>query len=175
SGMSPEEARRAAMIKSGGLSSARESHRAQRGLPLLETLLQDIRYGIRNLRKNPGFSVAAVAMLALGIGANTAMFSVVNAVLLSQLPYREADRLVQLWETEPAPGVFPFAGPDYLDWQAQNKTLESSSLSYDYAYFNLSRTGDSQVTRAMATQANFFTTLGVPMLRGRAFIDGENQ
>jgi predicted permease len=175
SGMTPEEARRAAMIKSGGLSSARESHREQRGLPFLETLLQDIRYGIRNLRKSPGFTIAAVAMLALGIGANTAMFSVVNAVLLCQLPYREADRLVQLWETEPAPGVFPFAGPDYLDWQAQNKTLESSSLSYDYAYFNLSRTGDSQVTRAMATQANFFATLGVPMLRGRSFAAGEDQ
>lgn len=175
SGLTLEEARRAAMIKAGGLSSARESHREQRGLPFLETLFQDIRYGIRNLRKSPGFTIAAVAMLALGIGANTAMFSVVNAVLLSQLPYREADRLVQLWETEPAPGVFPFAGPDYLDWQAQNKTLESSSLSYDYAYFNLSRTGDSQVTRAMATQSNFFTTLSVPMLRGRAFVAGEDQ
>jgi len=174
SGMSPEEARRAAMIKSGGLSSARESHRAQRGLPLLETLLQDIRYGIRNLRKSPGFTIAAVAMLALGIGANTAMFSVVNAVLLSQLPYREPDRLVQLWETEPAPGVFPFAGPDYLDWQAQNKTLKSTSL-YNYAYFNLSHTGDSQVTRAITAQANFFVTLGVPMLRGRSFAAGEDQ
>lgn len=174
SGMTPEEARRVAMIKAGGLSSARESHREQRGLPFLETLFQDIRYGIRNLRKSPGFTVAAVAMLALGIGANTAMFSVVNAVLLCQLPYRQPDRLVQLWETEPAPGVFPFAGPDYVDWQAQNKSLEASSL-YTYTNFNLSRTGDSQVTRALAAQANFFTTLGVPMLRGRAFAAGEDQ
>lgn len=174
SGMAPEEARRAALMKAGGLSSARESYRAQRGLPFLETLLQDIRYGIRNLRKSPGFTVAAIAMLALGIGANTAMFSVVNAVLLCQLPYREPDRLVQLWETEPAPGVFPFAGPDYLDWQSQNKSLESSSL-YSYTNLNLSQAGDSQVTRAMATQANFFTTLGVPMLRGRAFVAGENE
>ena len=174
SGMTPEEARRAAMIKSGGLSSARESHREQRGLPFLETLFQDIRYGIRNLIKSPGFTFAAIAMLALGIGANTAMFSVVNAVLLCQLPYRQPDRLVQLWETEPAPGVFPFAGPDYLDWQAQNKSLASSSL-YSYTNFNLSRTGDSQVTRAITAQANFFATLGVPMLRGRSFTDGENQ
>jgi predicted permease len=175
SGMTAEDARRAALIKAGGLSSARETYREQRGLPFFETLVQDLRYGARNLRKSPGFAIAAIGMLALGIGANTAMFSVVNAVLLSPLPYHEPDRLVQLWETEPAPGVFPFAGPDYLDWQAQNKTLESSSLSYDYAYFNLSRTGGSQVTRAMATQANFFTTLGVPMLRGRAFLAGEDQ
>jgi putative ABC transport system permease protein len=174
SGMSPEEARRAAMIRAGGLSSARESHREQRGLPFLETLLQDIRYGIRNLSKSPAFTIAAVAMLALGIGANTAMFSVINAVLLRPFPYREPDRLVQLWETEPAPGVFPFAGPDYLDWQTQNKSLESSSL-YTYTNFNLSRSGDSQVTRALAAQANFFTTLGVPMLRGRSFADGEDQ
>ncbi|HEU5412141.1 MAG TPA: ABC transporter permease, partial [Candidatus Angelobacter sp.] len=174
SGMTPEEARRVAMIKAGGLSSARENHREQRGLPFLETLLQDIRYGIRNLRKSPAFTLAAVAMLALGIGANTAMFSVINAVLLRPFPYREPDRLVQLWETEPAPGVFPFAGPDYLDWQAQNKSLQSTSL-YTYTNFNLSRTGDSQVTRALAAQANFFTTLGVPMLRGRSFTDGEDQ
>lgn len=174
SGMSPEEARRTAMIKAGGLSSARENYRGQRGLPFFETLFQDVRYGIRNLRKSPGFTIAAVAMLALGIGANTAMFSVVNAVLLCQLPYRAPDRLVQLWETEPAPGVFPFAGPDYLDWQAQNKSLESSSL-YTYTNFNLSRTGDSQVTRALASQANFFTTLGVAMLRGRSFAAGEDQ
>jgi predicted permease len=174
SGMTPEEARRAAMIKAGGLSSARENHREQRGLPFLETLFQDIRYGIRNLRKSPSFTIAAVAMLALGIGANTAMFSVINAVLLRPFPYRESDRLVQLWETEPAPGVFPFAGPDYLDWQAQNKSLQSTSL-YTYTNFNLSRTGDSQVTRALAAQANFFTTLGVPMMRGRSFADGEDQ
>jgi predicted permease len=174
SGMPAEEARRAAMIKAGGLSSARERYREQRGVPFFETLIQDVRYGARNLRKSPGFTVAAVAMLALGIGANTSMFSVINAVLLSPLPYRQSDRLVQLWETEPAPGVFPFAGPDYLDWQAQNKTLESISL-YAYTHFNLSHAGDSQVTRAVTAQANFFTTLGVPMLRGRAFSAGEDQ
>ena len=174
SGMTSEEARRAALIKAGGLSSARETYRRQGGLPFFETLLQDLRYGVRNLRKSPGFAIAAVGMLALGIGANSAMFSVINAVLLRPLPYHDPDRLVQLWETEPAPGVFPFAGPDYLDWQAQNKTLQSSSL-YTYAHFNLSHGSNSQVTRAITAQANFFSTLGVPMLRGRAFIPGEDQ
>jgi predicted permease len=173
-GMSAEDARREALIKAGGLSSARENYREQRGLPFLETLWQDVRYGVRNLRKSPGFAVAAIAMLALGIGANTAIFSVINAVLLCQLPYRQPDRLVQLWETEPAPGVFPFAGPDYLDWQGQNKSLESTSL-YAYTHFNLSHGGDSQVTRAITAQANFFSTLGVSMIRGRAFAAGEDQ
>ncbi|MGE5322867.1 MAG: ADOP family duplicated permease [Actinomycetota bacterium] len=174
SGMSPGEARRAALIKAGGLSSARDSYRQQAGLPFFETLSQDLSYGIRNLRKSPGFAFAAIGMLALGIGANSAMFSVINAVLLRPLPYQSPDRLVQLWETEPAPGVFPFAGPDYLDWQSQNKTLQSTSL-YTYTHFNLSQGSNSQVTRAITAQANFFSTLGVPMLRGRAFLPGEDQ
>lgn len=174
SGMPPEEARRAALIKAGGLSSARDSYRQQGGLPFFENLLQDLRYGVRNLRKSPGFAIAAIGMLALGIGANSAMFSVINAVLLRPLPYQNPDRLVQLWETEPAPGVFPFAGPDYLDWQRQNKTLQSASL-YTYAHFNLSRGSNSQVTRAISAEANFFSTLGVPMLRGRAFLSGEDR
>lgn len=174
SGMTAEEARRAALIKAGGLSSARETYRQQRGLPFFETLLQDLRYGARNLRQSPGFTSVAILTLALGIGANTAMFSVINAVLLRPLPYRNPDRLVQLWETEPAPGTFPFAGPDYLDWQAQNRTLESSSL-FTTTTFNLSRGSDSEGARAAKTQANLFSTLGVPVIRGRSFAPGEDQ
>jgi putative ABC transport system permease protein len=90
---------------------------------MLEKLLQDVRFGGRVLRKSPGFAAVAVLTLALGIGANTAIFSVINAVLLRPLPFRDQERLVQLWETESAPGNYPFAGPDYLDWQARTKTL----------------------------------------------------
>jgi len=144
-------------------------------LPFLETLLQDIRYGVRTLRKSPGFALVAVLTLALGIGANTAIFSVINAVLLKPLPFKDPDRLVQLWETESAPGNFPLTGPDYLDWQEQNQTLESSALYTYQRAFNASGAGEAQPVAALSTQANFFTVLGVAPAMGRTFAPGEDQ
>ena len=174
-GMSPGEARRRALLKFGGIDSARDSYRRQSGLPFLETLIQDLCYGARTLRKSPGFTLVAVLTLALGIGANTAIFSVINAVLLKPLPFKDPSRLVQLWETEPAPGNFPLTGPDYLDWQAQNTTLESSALYSWPRSFNASSSGEAQPVMAVTTQANFFTVLGVSPAMGRTFAPGEDQ
>ncbi|HEV2298352.1 MAG TPA: ABC transporter permease [Candidatus Acidoferrales bacterium] len=143
---------------------------------MMQTLLQDMRYGFRMLAKAPGFTAIAVLTLALGIGANTAIFSVINSVLLKPLPFKNPGQLVSLRETESAPGDFPLDGADYTDWQAQNKTFEAMSL-YTHGSsmsFSLSGQGTPEAVSAIGAQANFFETLGVQPLAGRAFATGED-
>ncbi|HET9533135.1 MAG TPA: permease prefix domain 1-containing protein, partial [Blastocatellia bacterium] len=138
-GMSPEEARYAALRKFGGVEQVKEAYRDRRGIPLVESVLHDLRYGLRMMRKYPGFTLVAVLTLALGIGANTAIFSVVDSVLLRQLPYPEAERLVFLWSTMNSQGV-PISGssmPDYREWRDQNRSFDGVAGFY-YGDFNLS-------------------------------------
>jgi putative ABC transport system permease protein len=139
------------------------------------TLVQDIRYSIRMLARSPGFTAIAVLTLALGIGANTAIFSVINAVLIRPLPFHEPGRLVELFETEAAPGRYPFAGPDYLDWQAQNHTLEATSLYTWGRNYSASGSGEPEGAEVISTQANFFSVLGVQPKMGRTFSTDEGQ
>jgi putative ABC transport system permease protein len=140
----------------------------------MQTFLQDLRYAIRVLARNPGFTVVAVLTLALGIGANTGIFSVINAVLLEPLPFKDPGRLVDLRQTESAPGDFPLDGADYLDWSEQNQTFESMSFYSQPFGLNASGAGDAEAVAIVATQANFFETLGVTPLAGRTFAKGED-
>jgi putative ABC transport system permease protein len=137
--------------------------------------LQDIKYGLRTLRKNSGFTAVAILTLALGIGANTAIFSVVNAVLLRPLPFTQPERLVQLWETETAVPVAPLTAPDYIDWRAQNQTFDDMALFSWPQSFNMSGAGEPERILGIYTQANFFSLLGATPLQGRTFADGEDQ
>ncbi|MFL6207324.1 MAG: ABC transporter permease [Pyrinomonadaceae bacterium] len=137
---------------------------------------QDIRYGARMLWKSPGFTVVAVLALALGIGANTAIFSVVNAVLLRALPYRDADRLVVLWENNRT-GNHPrnvISSMNFLEWQAQSKAFEQMAAFYD-ARFNLTGAGEPLAAQAQVATVNLFSVLGADAMLGRTFAaeDGE--
>ena len=173
-GLPAEEAHYEVSRRFGNDLVLRERSRDVWGWNWLETFLQDIRYGLWQLRRNPGFAAVAVITLALGIGANTAIFSVVNAVLIRPLPFPSPDQLVQLCETEAAPGTYPFAGPDYLDWQAQNHTLAGSSLYTWPQSVNASGAGEPEQVSVVRTQANFFRVLGVEPLLGRTFVAGED-
>ena len=121
-GLSEQEARRRALIRLGGLEQTRQAYRERRGLPLLETLAQDVHFGFRVLRKNPAFTVVAVLTLALGIGANTALFSVVNGVLLNPLPYPHPDELITVHASKPNFDEGSISYPNFRDWQRDNRS-----------------------------------------------------
>src|SRR5579883_1858704 len=138
------------------------------------TILRELRYGLRTLTKSPAFSIVAVLTLALGIGASTAIFSVVDAVLLRALPYPHPENLVRVWEQAPDGHRMNFADPNFDDLRAQNSTL--SDLS-EYEYGLLSVAGGSEPVRVQAAEvsSNFFRTLGVEPFLGRTFVAEEQQ
>ena len=141
---------------------------------LFETLSQDLRYGVRMLRKYPGFALTVVVTLALGIGANTTIFSVVNAVLMEPLPYRDSDRLVRLWESNPGQNRLESAAsvPNFQDWQTQQSVFEQLAAS-ELATFNLTGSGEPQRIPAARITANLVPMLGVAPQLGRSFTDDE--
>jgi len=142
-------------------------------------LAQDIRYGWRTLRKSPGFTAVAVLVLALGIGANTAIFSVVNAVLLRPLPFYQPERLVQLYHVPPQtsfPGIplFPVSPANFLDWRAQAHSFEGMS-AYGFGPYTLTGAGRPEAIRVCAATYGFFSVLRAQPLLGRVFLKGEDQ
>jgi predicted permease len=141
----------------------------------MRTLLQDLRYAFRNLGNARGFALVAAVTLAIGIGANTAIFSIIDTVLLRPLPYRDPGQLVTLNETESAPGRYPFAGPDFVDWKAQNNTLQDMTLFAWPHDVNLSAEARPEHIIALPTAANFFSLLGVGSFLGRTWAADEDQ
>src|SRR5689334_10333282 len=135
---------------------------------MMQTLWQDLRYGIRMLLKNPGFTAVAVVTLALGIGANTAIFSVVNGVLLKPLPYRQPEQLVRLFESSTGQPKFPMAKGNFQDYREQNATLSGLAL-YTRQDLELSRDDRPEQLAGLQVTAGFFDLLGVRPLLGREF------
>jgi putative ABC transport system permease protein len=168
-GMRPHDARLAARKRFGNLTKAQERYHDDRRAVWLEQLLQDVHYALRMLRKSPVFTLVAIVTLALGIGANTAVFSVVNGVLLSALPYREPDRLVELWESLPDVERIMISYPDFKDWQGRNRVFEDVALYSPYG--GLANTSGDIPERLDAGTAtsNFFPLLGVQPIVGRGF------
>ena len=142
----------------------------------METLLNDLRYATRSLLKHPGFTIVAVITLALGIGANTAMFSVINAVLLRPLPYHEPQRLVTIWEQSPERNLYemPISFANLRDWVDQNHTFDQIS-AYTFTNFNLIGVGEPKRLGAVRVSANLFSVIGVAPELGRAFLPEEDR
>jgi len=173
-GMLPDEARYAARRQFGNLAAIKERNREMWTFVSLESLWQDLRYAARVLAKNPGFSVIAVVTLALGIGASTAIFSVVNTVLLRPLPFPEPDRIVRVWEANPKRGyarnvVNPV---NFLDWHEQNRSFgPMAAVAGGSAILNL---GNAPITvPALAVTPEFFSVFGVAPHLGRTFVDDD--
>jgi len=178
SGLSREEALRRARLSFGGVDQVKEECRDARGVQFVETLLQDIRFGVRMLLRSPGFAVVAVLTLALGIGANTAIFSVVNGVLLRPLAYRDSSSLVNLWGKLEKQGLplLPFSEPEYWDLLSHDESFSQIAAYSLGGNANLTSANAQpvHVTAANAT-ASLFPLLGVTPALGRSFAPDEDQ
>jgi putative ABC transport system permease protein len=173
-GMNPEQARSAAFRSFGGIERVKDESRDVRGIRFVDDLWQDLRYGARILLKNPGFSLVVVLTLALGIGANAALFSVVNGVLLNPLPYPQPEQLVSLNQSRPnvAAGSIPY--PNFLDWQKGNQTFSAMAVSRSSS-FALVGAGEAERVSGRRCSANLFAVLGVKPALGRDFAPGEDE
>ena len=176
-GMNPEEARRDALMRLGGVAQTEEMVRDRRSLPALESFAQDFRFAVRMLLKNPGFTATAVLILALGIGANTAMFSVVRAVLLRPLAYSQPDRIVRvatLWKKSGHQGQV--SAPDFHDWHDQSSAFEHMAIYANYEMpisIGSGANATAEFPMATAIASDFFECFGITPAFGREFTADE--
>jgi macrolide transport system ATP-binding/permease protein len=168
-GLATNEARYAAARAFGNTTALNERGREAWGWRWLEDFLQDVRFGVRVLRKNPGFTLTAVLTLALGIGVNTAIFSVVNAVLLQPLPYPEPDRLVWADEYVKQMNSFGLPNPEYTDWALNNHTFEGLGAMGAGMPMNLTRAGQPEQIDTAIITPNLLTVVGIHPALGRPF------
>src|SRR5258708_3391721 len=174
-GMSAQESRREALIKLGGVTQTSESYRERRGIPIVETLLQDLRFAGRMLRKNPGFTAVAVLVMALGIGANTAMFSVVDAVLLRPLSFNDPDRIVTLATLWKAHANHSYdAAPDFRDWHDQSTAFDGMAY-YENGDTAVTAGASAEYVHVAMVSAEFFHIFRVRPLVGHEFGSEESK
>jgi putative ABC transport system permease protein len=176
SGMSPEDARYAALKAFGGFDQSKEECRTARGVTFVEDILRDVSYSIRVLLKSYAFTVVVIVTLALGIGANTAIFSFANGILLRPLPYPQADRLVAIDETALKRGVdsMSVSFPNYLDWRDQNKVFQDIGVYYGTSRFSLSGAGEPIEIRGSYISHGLIVIMGIAPQLGRTFISNED-
>jgi predicted permease len=173
-GMSSEEARRTAMVRFGGVQQVREQHRETRGLPWMDVLMQDLRFTFRTLRKDPGFTIIAILILGLGIGANVVVFSVVNTILLRPLPFHDPERLVRIVEKDAGTNesAKTYTADATQSYQQQNRSFQSVSGYFAFTgpdNFKLVGNGQPVPVTGILVAENFFQTLGVNPFMGRLF------
>ena len=173
-GMSLEDARRAARLRFGGTLQTTEAYRDRRGFPLLDSLWQDARYGMRTLRKNPAFATTAAATLALAIGAGTVMFSVVNAVLLRPLPYRAPEQLAMLWTEDPTQSLREGRSAlwDVEQWRSQSQSFADMAV-FDAVSTTLTGADGAEQIVGASVSPNLLPLLGVQLARGHGFSTDE--
>jgi predicted permease len=173
-GLSPQEAARRASLALGGLEQTKELCREARGISFLETLMYDVRHGLRVLRKSPGFAAVAILTLALGIGANTAMFSVTQGIVFAPLPYYQPDRLVSVWENNPRfPRVW-VSYPNFLDWQRTTHSFQQIAAFWEQG-IDVAAPGTPEHLNGKQVSAGFFSTLGTELTLGREFSGDEDR
>ena len=173
-GMPRDEARRQALLQFGGAEAVKEDCREQSSGFWLETFWSDVRYGVRMMARAPGFTIVAILTLALGIGANTAIFSVVNGVLLNPLPFPQPEQLVSLSESKPNFATGSISYLNFRDWQRNNHTFSSMAISRLIS-FSLTGSGEAEQLKAELLSSDYFSLLGVKPVIGRMFAPGEDE